>query len=1035
MLPLAIIASLLGMAIVIPTAVMVGTAALRQGDFEDKTRESYLAESAILAVIADLQRGADGDPLAPLDYIPPTVNFADAVPVVSVRSLESELETASAASGGSVLPSKTVATSRIVTYEVGAPPTVSTGAVGLGGVEELADDDGVFFRSTAPSGATTFSYEVTSETVGFSRVDFGEVRLKIRAWEESVNLEVFLFNDDLTLNPSAPFNPWVPVAANLLDHHHAYDETLDEKCGGVTRIVLEYTGAGPAGIEVLLKKISLGTFSGVATGGQIEVLATDATTGKLHPEITLEVDGAEAAKIHTSCSRPIAVGDVHGEFVIRELATLPGKGSHKHNDDHERPPHTHDDDHFHGKYAKDHSHKDHHVRNSDDEHDAHDDAHDLHHDHHDDADHDEDDGHGHHGHKGHDHHHDKGKNTDHHHYQDAFGNDDHLQVHNHPSDHGHHGHKHKKHDHDHGQETVSFFLSEQDLAYLNLPTTTTIKLKVRATTWVDPEHHHQVKKHDELDEDGKKIKGDEHDHVHHWNLLDRPPFGLETDRILFELGGAATTDERQMRGEPVITRGTVLSGSGRDLRRDDDSFLNLRSEPVSQAYLEDKKSFKHVVEFEVTSDDFAFSRMDTLSVPFVFRSNKHKKAKLRMFVFNPTDPNHNPDGYSTTPDLVKTIKVNLTDRATGLSVPKEDVAYLNALPAKSLKVKIRVSLNTEFEFAPDWISFIATTTDVQEELVRQGSQQFIDPGLRDPAMAVMPYKTGYLLRIQTIQPGIMNINWGFEPHVHNPDGCSGVTRIVLKYTGTGPVDIEVSLKKDLLQTFLGVNNGDLLEIVATDETKGKLHSEISLTVDGVEGPKIHTSCSKPIAIDDVHGDFVIDDLDVISGHKNHKHHHHHDNKRDISIEVYRGLVIDDHHKGHKHEDDIEDEHVVAPGRITSEKGFRKEDNTLVARSHVHAHNEASFVSTGYFEVDSGLYTIVFFNDDKTHDKHEQKFTVVSKPFAEPGPGPEAASAIQASTGYFASVYKDYVIRVKAGKVSQKAVVRQIPGPSGSALGP
>ena len=85
------------------------------------------------------------------------------------------------------------------------------------------------------------------------------------------------------------------------------------------------------------------------------------------------------------------------------------------------------------------------------------------------------------------------------------------------------------------------------------------------------------------------------------------------------------------------------------------------------------------------------------------------------------------------------------------------------------------------------------------------------------------------------------------------DKCGGVSRIVLEYRGDGPVTIEVFLKKDLLISFTDVNTGDLIEILATDETGGKLHPEITLVIDGVEAAKIHTSCSKPIDVGDVHG--------------------------------------------------------------------------------------------------------------------------------------------------------------------------------------
>ena len=122
--------------------------------------------------------------------------------------------------------------------------------------------------------------------------------------------------------------------------------------------------------------------------------------------------------------------------------------------------------------------------------------------------------------------------------------------------------------------------------------------------------------------------------------------------------------------------------------------------------------------------------------------------------------------------------------------------------------------------------------------------------------------------------------------------------------------------------------------------------------------------------------------------------------------------------------------AIRPGRITKE--IKAKDNTLVARSHIHAEDGDSFVSTGFFEVDTGIYTIVYWNDDKVHDKHEEKFTVVAKPFVPPGPD-DSASANQ-STGFFASVYQDYVIRASTELINLKAVVRQIPGPTDNGFG-
>jgi PKD repeat protein len=103
----------------------------------------------------------------------------------------------------------------------------------------------------------------------------------------------------------------------------------DEKCEGISRIELKYTGAVPVNVEVALKKTVLGTFS-LSEGNRLFVVeATDETGGKLHPEIRLVIDGAEAAEIHTSCSKPIVEGDIHGDFEIIYLEKLFKEGKSK----------------------------------------------------------------------------------------------------------------------------------------------------------------------------------------------------------------------------------------------------------------------------------------------------------------------------------------------------------------------------------------------------------------------------------------------------------------------------------------------------------------------------------------------------------------------------------------------------------------------------------------------------------------------------------------------------------------------------------
>lgn len=103
------------------------------------------------------------------------------------------------------------------------------------------------------------------------------------------------------------------------------------KCGGISLIELKYTGSVPIDVDVYLKNVLLGSFpvDDDEEKDTFVVEATDATGGKLHPEIKLVSDGIELAKIHTSCSKPINIDDEHGYFIIVDLDKLPPKSGKK----------------------------------------------------------------------------------------------------------------------------------------------------------------------------------------------------------------------------------------------------------------------------------------------------------------------------------------------------------------------------------------------------------------------------------------------------------------------------------------------------------------------------------------------------------------------------------------------------------------------------------------------------------------------------------------------------------------------------------
>ena len=95
--------------------------------------------------------------------------------------------------------------------------------------------------------------------------------------------------------------------------------------GGVTSLTLKYLGSVAANIVVKEggKKANIIFEAVVPAGGTFSFDGTK-KDGKLGAEIKLFVDGVENAKIHTSCSRPIGVGQISGDFEITEGYSLRG---------------------------------------------------------------------------------------------------------------------------------------------------------------------------------------------------------------------------------------------------------------------------------------------------------------------------------------------------------------------------------------------------------------------------------------------------------------------------------------------------------------------------------------------------------------------------------------------------------------------------------------------------------------------------------------------------------------------------------------
>jgi hypothetical protein len=97
------------------------------------------------------------------------------------------------------------------------------------------------------------------------------------------------------------------------------DDDMGCECDGrVTDLTLQYNGSASADILVEGKKGTdrMVVFDGnVAAGGQFSFVGWD-KHGTLGTEINIYVDGGDPTEIHTSCSQPIGIGMVFGDFVV-----------------------------------------------------------------------------------------------------------------------------------------------------------------------------------------------------------------------------------------------------------------------------------------------------------------------------------------------------------------------------------------------------------------------------------------------------------------------------------------------------------------------------------------------------------------------------------------------------------------------------------------------------------------------------------------------------------------------------------------------
>lgn len=91
-----------------------------------------------------------------------------------------------------------------------------------------------------------------------------------------------------------------------------------EECeGGATQLTLRYPGEEASLVEVFQKKEGC-IFSGMVEPNDLFTFEGAKPDGTMGKEVTIEVNGEEDAKIHTSCSKGIGPGLVFGDFEVLE---------------------------------------------------------------------------------------------------------------------------------------------------------------------------------------------------------------------------------------------------------------------------------------------------------------------------------------------------------------------------------------------------------------------------------------------------------------------------------------------------------------------------------------------------------------------------------------------------------------------------------------------------------------------------------------------------------------------------------------------
>ena len=146
-------------------------------------------------------------------------------------------------------------------------------------------------------------------------------------------------------------------------------------------------------------------------------------------------------------------------------------------------------------------------------------------------------------------------------------------------------------------------------------------------------------------------------------------------------------------GNPTVLKGTLKSGTGVDLTYDD-----------AKHHVVAASGSPRTAGWEATSEAIDYTNISSATISFTGQATKAGVSQ-ELFVFNPTDLEHTNGGYALSPDAAVTYSGAGTDLTTIFNLSEADIAYINTLSPKVVKIKVNATYTTIFDLSGDQLVF------------------------------------------------------------------------------------------------------------------------------------------------------------------------------------------------------------------------------------------------------------------------------------------------------------------------------------------